>query len=66
MAVHEFFAGPLSENPRRIGKELNAPYEGVFSARVMREWRVLYTVNDKDGHVSVRDVRHRRDAYRAH
>ena len=64
MAVYEFISGPLSDNPRRVGKELNEPYEGVYSARVMREWRLLYTINDETHRVSVRDIRHRRDAYR--
>ncbi|MCO1582407.1 type II toxin-antitoxin system RelE/ParE family toxin [Crossiella sp. SN42] len=63
-AVAEFFTGALAANPRRVGKPLEAPYEGVYSARVMQEWRVLYTIDDQARRVSVRDVRHRRDAYR--
>jgi mRNA interferase RelE/StbE len=40
------------------------PYHGVYSARVMREWRVLYVIDDTQHRVTVRDIRHRRDAYR--
>lgn len=29
MAVYEFLDGPLSENPHRVGKELEVPYDGV-------------------------------------
>jgi mRNA interferase RelE/StbE len=64
MAVADFIDGALSENPRRVGKELNAPYQGVYSARVLREWRLLYTIDDVALRVSIRAIRHRRDAYR--
>jgi mRNA interferase RelE/StbE len=62
----EFFAGPLSLDPYRVGKPLDAPLNGVYSARLMREWRVLYVVDDKENLVTVRGVVHRRDAYRSH
>lgn len=64
LVICEFFAGPLASNPQRVGKPLNCPYDGVYSARVMREWRVLYSIDDHTRRVSVRDVQHRRDAYR--
>jgi mRNA-degrading endonuclease RelE of RelBE toxin-antitoxin system len=32
----------------------------------MREWRVLYVVDDEKQIVTVRGVVHRRDAYRPH
>jgi mRNA-degrading endonuclease RelE of RelBE toxin-antitoxin system len=62
----EFFAGPLSFNPHRVGKPLDAPLGGIHSARLMREWRVLYVVDDEKQIVTVRGVVHRRDAYRPH
>lgn len=61
----DFITGPLTENPHRVGKELDRPLEGVYSARVMREWRVLYVIDDERRRVTVRDIGHRRDAYRA-
>lgn len=64
-AAVEFINGPLGENPYRVGKELNEPLDGIYSARLMREWRILYTVEEKEKTVTVRDIRHRRDAYRA-
>lgn len=64
IGVSEFIIGPLGENPRRVGKQLNAPFDGVYSAHVMRDWRVLYVIDDDQRLVTVRDIRHRRDAYR--
>ena len=37
----------------------------VRSARLMREWRVLYVVDDEEPTVTVRSIAHRRDAYRS-
>lgn len=60
----EFINGPIAENPYRVGKELDRPFEGVYSARLMRDWRVLYTIDEKDEIVAVQNIRHRADAYR--
>lgn len=65
-AAVEFINGPLTENPYRVGKELNEPLDGIRSARLMREWRILYTVEEKEQTLTIRDIRHRRDAYRIH
>lgn len=61
----EFFAGSLATDPHRIGKRLDVPFDGVHPARLMREWRVLYVVDDKQMTVTVRSILHRRDAYRS-
>jgi mRNA interferase RelE/StbE len=61
----EFIDGPLADNPQRVGKELDRPYHGVYSARVMQEWRVLYVIDEKQHRVIIRDISHRRDTYRA-
>lgn len=66
VGVSEFITGPLGESPRRVGKELGPPLTGVYSAHVMRDWRVLYVIDEEDRLVTVRDIRHRRDAYRTH
>jgi len=63
-AVVEFIAADLSTAPHRVGKELNDPLAGIHSARVLREWRLLYTIDDEARVVSVLAVRHRSDAYR--
>ena len=63
-AVLEFCDAALAVNPHRVGKELDTPLAGVYSARVMRDWRVLYLIDDEQRRVSVRSISHRRDAYR--
>jgi mRNA interferase RelE/StbE len=64
LGVSDFITGPLAENPHRVGKELEPPLKGVYSARVMREWRVLYVIDESQQRVTVRAVGHRRDVYR--
>ncbi len=66
IGVSEFINGPLAENPHRVGKELDRPYCGVYSARVMQEWRVLYVIDETQHRVTIRDISHRRNTYRAH
>jgi len=44
---------------------MSPPLAGVYSAHVMRDWRVLYVIDGEHRAVIVRDIRHRRDAYRA-
>lgn len=56
--------GALATDPHRIGKPLDAPLDGLHSARLMREWRILYAIDDDARTVTVRSIRHRRDAYR--
>lgn len=61
----DFLGGPLASNPHRVGKELDPPFDGVRSARLMREWRILYVIDEKGRRVTVRDISHRRHTYRA-
>ncbi len=64
VAVADFLTGALADNPHRVGKELDAPLLGVHSARVMREWRILYVIEDDRHRITVQAIKHRRDAYR--
>ena len=41
-----------------------APLDGTWSARVMRDWRVPYEIDEEKHEVLVVDIRHRADAYR--
>jgi mRNA interferase RelE/StbE len=62
-ALYEHLTGPVAENPRRLGKPLEAPFEDVLSTR-RGEYRALHTVDDQARVVTVLAVAHRRDAYR--
>ena len=63
-AAAEFITGPLLDDPRRVGKPLGAELAGIYSARLGREWRVLYEINESKHVVIVLDIRHRSVAYR--
>jgi mRNA interferase RelE/StbE len=63
-AAAEFITGPLLDDPRRLGKPLGAELAGIYSARLGRDWRVLYEIDDAKHLVIVLDIRHRSTAYR--
>lgn len=63
-AAADFITGPLLLNPRRVGKPLGAELTGIYSARVGRDWRVLYEIDESKQAVIVLDIRHRSTAYR--
>ncbi len=64
-ALYEHLTGPIAQNPYRLGKPLDEPYNQVRSAR-RGEYRALYTVDEPEHVVTVLAVAHRRDAYRPH
>lgn len=57
-----FMYGPLLENPRRVGKKLDEPMEGCYSAR-RGDYRVIYLVDDASSVVTVLDIGHRAHIY---
>ena len=63
-AAAEFITGPLLEDPRRVGKPLGGELTGIYSARLGREWRVLFEIYDTKHLVIMLDIRHRSIAYR--
>ena len=63
-AAAELITGPLLDNPRRVGKELTDELAGIYSARLARDWRVLYEIDETQRLVIVLDIRHRSAAYR--
>jgi mRNA interferase RelE/StbE len=64
VGVVEFVTGPLPLNPYRLGGPLRAPLDGIWSAHLMREWRVFYEIDEEKHEVLVLDIRHRANAYR--
>lgn len=63
-AAVEFITGPLLENPHRVGKALTDELAGTHSARLGRNWRVLYEIDEGSHTVIVLDIRPRSSAYR--
>lgn len=63
-AILEFMFGPLSREPRRVGKPLKRDLEGLFSAR-RGPYRVLYRIDEEAQVVYVVHINHRADVYRA-
>ncbi len=64
VAAIEFLTGPLLANPQRVGRPLGQELSGIYSARLAREWRVLYEIDEESRVVIVLDIRHRSVAYR--
>lgn len=60
-AAYAFITGPLLENPRRVGKPLEAPLAPAWSAR-RGAYRILYLIDDDARLVRVTAVAHRSDA----
>jgi len=60
----EFITGPLLDNPQRVGSPLRDELTGIYSARLGRDWRVLYEIDETKQAVVALDIRHRGTAYR--
>lgn len=64
VAAAELVTGPLCQSPRRVGKPLGDELAGIYSARLARDWRVLYEIDESNRAVIILDIRHRSVAYR--
>jgi mRNA interferase RelE/StbE len=62
-AAFEFITGALSENPHRVGKQLQEPLFPLYSAR-RGDYRVIYRIAEDAVLIEVVSMAHRRDAYR--
>ena len=61
-AVAEFIAGPLVDNPYRVGHPIHDEYAGQYSRRGL-EWRIRYLTDEQTHTVVVLDVSHRLVTY---
>lgn len=61
----EFITGPLLAEPHRVGKRLGGELAGIRSARLAREWWVLYEIHEDSRRVIVLDIQHRSTVYRS-
>ncbi|WP_427006827.1 type II toxin-antitoxin system RelE family toxin [Pseudarthrobacter sp. H2] len=62
-AIIEFAYGDLSRNPQRVGKALERDLAGFHSAR-RGPYRILYSIDEEHGSISVLRIDHRADVYR--
>jgi mRNA-degrading endonuclease RelE of RelBE toxin-antitoxin system len=56
-------AGPLLDNPRRVGHPLRDEYAGQHSAHRSADWRIRYRIAEDTHTVIVLDISHRSDTY---
>ncbi|MEV8148669.1 type II toxin-antitoxin system RelE/ParE family toxin [Arthrobacter sp. NPDC080073] len=62
-AAFEFITGALSENPHRVGKQLQELLFPLYSAR-RGEYRVIYRIIEDVVLIEIVSIAHRRGAYR--
>jgi mRNA interferase RelE/StbE len=62
-ACVEFVLGPLSTDPRRLGKPLRDHLAGKHSAR-RGQYRVVYTIDNEASEIVIEHIEHRRRVYR--
>ena len=62
-ALYEHLTGPVADNPHRLGKPLEAPFNEVWTTR-RGDYRALDSIDDRAHAITVLAVAHRRDAYR--
>jgi mRNA interferase RelE/StbE len=64
-AALELVTGPLLQSPYPIGKPLREELTGIYSARLGRDYRVLYEIDEGKKAVILLDIGHRSVVYRA-
>jgi mRNA interferase RelE/StbE len=62
-AAMETIDGPVTSSPHRVGKPLDEPFDGYYSAR-RGTYRINYRINEDKRTVEIHSIRHRRDVYR--
>ena len=62
-AVVRYLAGPLADNPQRVGKALDGDFTGYRTSRVGL-YRVVYRIEEERRVVRVIRIDHRADVYR--
>ena len=62
-ALFEHLTGPVAENPHRLGKQLDAPLDNLWSTRC-GEYRAIYAIDENGHRINIIAAAHRRDAYR--
>ncbi len=63
MAAYAFIEGPLAENPRRVGRQLNEPFFPAYTAR-RGEYRIIYQIDEDQILIEIVNVNRRADVYK--
>jgi mRNA interferase RelE/StbE len=63
LAAMETIEGAIAVNPYRVGRPLDEPFDGYYSAR-RGTYRIIYRIDEAKRQVEIYSIRHRRDAYR--
>ena len=64
IAATETIQHAIAVNPARVGKPLDEPFDGYYSAR-RGTYRIIYRIDEAKRVVEIHSIRHRRDVYRA-
>ena len=63
IAATETIQHAIAVNPSRVGRPLDEPFDGYYSAR-RGTYRIIYRTDEAKRTVEIHSIRHRRDAYR--
>ncbi|ABW11767.1 plasmid stabilization system [Parafrankia sp. EAN1pec] len=61
-AALETIQRAIAMNPHRVGKPLDEPFDGFYSAR-RGTYRIIYRIDAAKHPVEIHSIRHRRDIY---
>ena len=64
IAATETIQHAIAVNPARVGKPLDEPFDGYYSAR-RGTYRIIYRIDEAKRVVEIHSVRHRRESYRS-
>jgi mRNA interferase RelE/StbE len=64
IAATETVRDAIAVHPSRVGKPLDEPFDGFYSAR-RGTYRIIYRIDEAKRVVKIHSIRHRRDAYRS-
>lgn len=64
IAATETVEHAVAVNPARVGRPLDEPFDGYYSAR-RGTYRIIYRIDEAKRVVEIHSIRHRRDAYRS-
>ena len=64
-AAIELIYGSIASNPRRAGRALRPPLEGIHKSN-RGTYRILYEIHEEPHSIQIINIEHRADVYRGH